>query len=1206
MPTKPTRIGKYEIIEELGRGGFATVYKARDVELDRVVAVKVLYPHLTADPGFAARFRQEARAAARLRHPHIVTVYETGEADDQLYIAMEYLPGRTLQALLEAEGALLLERAVLILEQVAEALDYAHAQGVVHRDVKPGNVMVEETASGVRATLTDFGLVKALAASTALTSAGTLLGSPEYMAPEQAVPEWAREVGPAADRYALGVVAYQMLTGRVPFPGNTLATLYAHVRGSVPLPRLLRPGLSAAVEAALLKMLANAPTERFPSASAFVARLREALSAEQESAEMLAVEGEGRIEELPLAYRDVAEWTGRGRDRLRPPPAPTDSTRGPQAAEGQGERARAWLRFQLHEARGKLLLTRERLEAQLAEIGSYAGRVRAKLRREVETEGAHREVRYLNTHFSRSRPKQDSTSDDPVPQGSRLGRGRTYYVAVDIRSDRTGSHAVDEVHWPDQQLPDRELAETQGGWRLWVALFSQDFTLVEDQKPLWLPLYGPSERLYFQVVAPDRLGLAQTRLCVYYKNNLVQSRMLYAHVGRGRRTEDGRGNWSEVEATLSATFGDLERLQPRGLNIAFNEDSAGTHALFVRGPRLKDNVFDLRDEMTEALRAFRGALNKIMFEEGTERYRLDQRSDEPNWGTDDTLTTDLRRLAHVGRKWHRDLFGEKKQHLEDALRQRLEHPTTIQIVRLKGKHIFPWAVLYDMPLVRSNTNKVCLEFRRHVTPDNTLDYAACRTACPHLDCSHNPPEHDTDVVCVFGFWGIKHVVEQPLSASIELDEDGSERERRPSSVHSVIEYEGKPVLHVGISQRLVSVGPHVKALQDWVSREGTFQSFQPDRTLQAIGQGLSSTPLHVYYFYCHGGQSESDQEVWLSVGDGEYIMPDHIRDKWKLRRKWEKGQPPLVPLVFLNGCGTLSLSPESVADFLQEFTVAGAAGVVGTETSVDERLAQEVGLEFLKGFAQGRAAAPVIQELRHRLLLKNNPLGLVYTPYCYAELHLESNRWRNPKDGKEMVRVPAGKFLYGDDKREVELPEFWIDKAPVTNAEYARFVAETGHEPPRHWNGKTPPKKIADHPVVYVTWNDATAYAKWAGGRLPTEEEWEKAARGTDGREYPWGEWTEDHCNSEEAGLGDTTPVGQYSPQGDSPYGCVDMAGNVWEWTTSEWEPGDERRVVRGGLWSGNQWLARCAYRDWNIPDLFDGFVGLRVVVSLALPSSES
>jgi len=213
------------------------------------------------------------------------------------------------------------------------------------------------------------------------------------------------------------------------------------------------------------------------------------------------------------------------------------------------------------------------------------------------------------------------------------------------------------------------------------------------------------------------------------------------------------------------------------------------------------------------------------------------------------------------------------------------------------------------------------------------------------------------------------------------------------------------------------------------------------------------------------------------------------------------------------------------------------------------------------------------------------------------------DRWRNPKDGKEMVCVPTGKFLYGDDKKEVELPEFWIDKAPVTNAEYARFVAETEHNPPRYWGGTAPAKETTDHPVVSVSWYDATAYAKWAGGRLPTEEEWEKAARGADGREYPWGEWAEGHCNSLEAGVGGTTPVGQYSPQGDSPYGCVDMAGNVWEWSASEHELASGTRVFRGGSWGLDRGFARCAYRGWDIPDYFGNEVGLRVVVSPGSPA---
>jgi len=210
------------------------------------------------------------------------------------------------------------------------------------------------------------------------------------------------------------------------------------------------------------------------------------------------------------------------------------------------------------------------------------------------------------------------------------------------------------------------------------------------------------------------------------------------------------------------------------------------------------------------------------------------------------------------------------------------------------------------------------------------------------------------------------------------------------------------------------------------------------------------------------------------------------------------------------------------------------------------------------------------------------------------------DRWRNPKDGKEMVRVPAGKFLYGDDKKEVELPEFLIDKAPVTNAEYGRFVAETGHKPAEHWKDRTPPKQIADHPVTWVSWHDAVAYAKWAGARLPTEQEWERAARGIDGREYPWGEWAEGRCNSTETGISGTTPVGQYSPEGDSPYGCVDMAGNVWEWTASEHEGGGH--VLRGGAFVNEDWGVQCAFRSRRDPFDRDWDIGFRLVASPVRP----
>lgn len=196
-----------------------------------------------------------------------------------------------------------------------------------------------------------------------------------------------------------------------------------------------------------------------------------------------------------------------------------------------------------------------------------------------------------------------------------------------------------------------------------------------------------------------------------------------------------------------------------------------------------------------------------------------------------------------------------------------------------------------------------------------------------------------------------------------------------------------------------------------------------------------------------------------------------------------------------------------------------------------------------------------------------------------------------------MVFVPAGTFLMGNEGQSVYVGDFWIDKFPVTNAEYARFVDATGCNPPEHWESRTPPQEIADHPVVYVNWCDAVTYAEWAGKRLPTEEEWEKAARGMDGRVYPWGDdFDKDKCNSEESGIHGTTPVGRYSPEGDSPYGCVDMAGNVWEWTASDCDKNN--KVLRGGSWNDDAYIVRSAHRSRFFPSFGTSHWGFRCCMS--------
>jgi serine/threonine protein kinase len=273
-------LGQYQIIEVAGKGGMAVVYKAYQPSLNRYVALKVLPDYLAQDEQFVMRFEQEARAAAALRHPNIMVIYDVGQEGNTHYIAAEYLEGSTLsQAMSQQRGPLPLPRTVNIVNQLASALDFAHARGLVHRDIKPSNAFL---SADDHVTLMDFGIVKALTGGAQMTRTGTMVGTPEYMSPEQAE---GRPIDQRSDIYSLGVMLYQLLTGRVPFTAETpTAVLLAHVTKAPQPPSQINPGIPPAVEAVVMRSLAKKPEERFSSAGELARALAQAASGAPASA----------------------------------------------------------------------------------------------------------------------------------------------------------------------------------------------------------------------------------------------------------------------------------------------------------------------------------------------------------------------------------------------------------------------------------------------------------------------------------------------------------------------------------------------------------------------------------------------------------------------------------------------------------------------------------------------------------------------------------------------------------------------------------------------------------------------------------------------------------------------------------------------------------------------------------------------------------
>jgi len=334
--------GRYRVDARLARGGMATVYEATDLRLDRTVALKVMHASLADDAAFVSRFQREARSAARLSDPHVVAVYDQGEDGPLVYLAMEYVPGRTVRDVLREHGRLSAEQALTILDPVLQALEAAHRAGFVHRDVKPENVLLTDDG---RVKVADFGLARAIssATSTAATQ-GLLIGTVAYLSPEQVE----RGVADArSDVYGAGILLYEMVTGSVPFAGETpLAVAYQHVNAAVPSPSSVRPEVSPLIDGLVAQSATRDPDDRYPDAAAFLDDVRAVRR------QLPAPRAFGVVDDPATAATLVVPLAGAGTGFAPPSgPAPTADSQTtaatplPAAKPAKRKRRKGWIAF---------------------------------------------------------------------------------------------------------------------------------------------------------------------------------------------------------------------------------------------------------------------------------------------------------------------------------------------------------------------------------------------------------------------------------------------------------------------------------------------------------------------------------------------------------------------------------------------------------------------------------------------------------------------------------------------------------------------------------------------------------------------------------------------------------------------------------------------------------------------------------------------
>jgi serine/threonine protein kinase/formylglycine-generating enzyme required for sulfatase activity len=1263
-------LGHYQLLERLGRGGMATVYKAYQPSLDRYVAVKVLPAYLAHEPGFAARFRREARAIARLNHPHILPVHDSGQEGELSYIVMRYVEAGTLK---ERLGEPLdLATTVEIMAQVGKALDYAHWRGIIHRDVKPSNVLIDE--EGV-ALLSDFGLARMAEATVKITKTGVGVGTPEYMSPEQAR---GVEVDERSDVYSLGIMLFEMLTGRVPYEADTpIAVVIKHLTAPLPLPRKINPAVPEPVERVILKALAKDSADRYQSVGQMVEALQEAVAEAPVPAEV-----------APPPPPPVAV-------EKKPEPEVAPSPLAELAAVLEEEAVPFWQRVPVWgwAAVGAAVLL---IAAGAIFLGGQGGTpTPAPAAMPVPTATA---VPTVTPVPPTPTPVVPTDTPTPVPTHTPTPTTREYLALI-------AGHLPDFMEEPFPEFI--------------ASLDAKGEALEEriEQEVLPVAQYIPEGKVTSEEILEAMSDLVEGL------PEIVALRQELASAGARRQTLE-----AEIAEAAEATI-DFSELADEG--VVYFEISPDTDILEMR-PIIKEAIrqnipvklvvtgkpqwvyHTLTDTLTQRPYAAAALVVPRAIEEAREKFSiLADKADQLAAELADELAGSEVEKAVVGFALRINPADDRSRwYHEDIIRRKdiLPDYSTLRDILLgmlneRGYSLDDYAYQwFDGDTPEATSGKIMEGYRsydagdkgrtlwpaeqpRTVYPNSSLIPTISEEVIAAKKSELRAAEAEIERIQGEIDAGLGSI-EEEISTTVQeqLTPDGIKEMLKDYQVLSPLE---KAVVDWIIAQYTEEDEKWIDELQNLQESKGSIEKIKDEvakndnlkiEDVLELYTALAPEEQAIIDSVATGGEftlaelpeilanfSEEKMELLLSK-EPEQLSPIEEALIKFVRRKYEEEEaaptPSLMPTPTptptttsetptptptpLPPTDTPRPGPEAVITSPRDRAVVrGKVSIKGTATH-PEFWKYEVAFGpepnpgdqwILIGVTHETQVVDNVLETWDTTLLPDGNYILRlrvmrrdgnYQEYFVREIAVVNTQptdTPSPSAPPGMVYVPAGEFIMGSDEGDsheqpvhtVYLDAFYIDKYEVTNAQYRKCVEAGACDAPSptYYDDAD----YAQHPVVLVSWDDAHDYCRWAGKRLPTEAEWEKAARGKDRQVYPWGNtfdgsklnFCDKNCShswkdaSVDDGYTHTAPVGSY-PAGASPYGALDMAGNVREWVADWYDQGyysqspyrnpkgpesGQERVVRGSSWITSEDTIRAAFRG-HVTNRGDDALGFR------------